>query len=208
LNFYYGCYYLINSLFFGENKVKIFVEVSHINRQANRGRSQDRTLINEAIRAKEVRLLDSEGEQVGIVSRDEALAKAASQDLDLVCISPNASPPVCRIMDYGKYRYEQQQKQKESKKNQKILVTKEIRLSPTIDSHDFETKAKHAEKFLTKGDKVKISIRFRARAITHSNIGKDVLDRFAARLSEFGTVEAKPKLEGRSMHMLLAPIKK
>jgi len=184
------------------------VEVSHINRQANRGRSQDRTLINEAIRAKEVRLLDSEGEQVGIVSRDEALAKAASQDLDLVCISPNASPPVCRIMDYGKYRYEQQQKQKESKKNQKILVTKEIRLSPTIDSHDFETKAKHAEKFLTKGDKVKISIRFRARAITHSNIGKDVLDRFAARLSEFGTVEAKPKLEGRSMHMLLAPIKK
>jgi len=184
------------------------VEVSHINRQANRGRSQDRTLINEAIRAKEVRLLDSEGEQVGIVSRADALAKAADADLDLVCISPNASPPVCRIMDYGKYRYEQQQKQKESKKNQKILVTKEIRLSPTIDSHDFETKAKHAEKFLNKGDKVKISIRFRARAITHSNIGRDVLTRFAERVSEVGIVEAQPKLEGRSMHMLLAPIKK
>jgi len=197
-----------NNLFFGENWCKKFVEVAHINRQGNRGRSQDRTLINEAIRAKEVRLLDNEGEQVGIVSRDEALAKAVEQDLDLVCISPNASPPVCRIMDYGKYRYEQQQKQKESKKNQKILVTKEIRLSPTIDAHDFETKAKHAEKFLTKGDKVKISIRFRARAITHPDIGKDVLDRFAARLSEFGIVEAAPKLEGRSMHMLLAPIKK
>lgn len=181
----------------------------NINRQSNRGKSQqDRTLINQAIRAKEVRLIDSEGAQVGVVSRDEALAKATAADLDLVCISPNASPPVCRIMDYGKYRYEQQRKQRESKKNQKVLVTKEIRLSPTIDSHDFETKAKHAEKFLTKGDKVKVSIRFRARAITHSNIGKDVLERFAERVHEFGTIETKPKLEGRSMHMLLAPIKK
>jgi len=198
----------VTAFFLGKIGVKKFVEVLHINRQVNRGRSQDRTLINEAIRAKEVRLLDNEGEQVGILSTDEARAKAAQMDLDLVCISPNASPPVCRIMDYGKYRYEQQRKQKESKKNQKILVTKEIRLSPTIDSHDFETKVKHAEKFLNKGDKVKISIRFRARAITHSNIGKDVLERFAARLSEVAIVEAKPKLEGRSMHMLLAPVKK
>lgn len=182
--------------------------MSHINRQSNRGRSQDRTLINQAIRAKEVRLIDNEGNQIGVVSREEALDKATQANLDLVCISPNATPPVCRIMDYGKYRYEQQRKQREAKKNQKVLVTKEIRLSPTIDSHDFETKAKHAEKFLSKGDKVKVSIRFRARAITHSNIGKDVLDRFAERVSESGTVEARAKLEGRSMHMLLAPIKK
>lgn len=174
----------------------------------NRGRSQDRTLINQAIRAQEVRLLDSEGAQLGVVSRDEALAKAQSENLDLVCISPNAAPPVCRIMDYGKYRYEQQRKQKEAKKNQKVLVTKEVRLSPTIDIHDFETKAKQAEKFLLKGDKVKVSIRFRARAITHSNIGKDVMNRFAERMSEIATVEANPRLEGRSMHMLLAPIKK
>jgi len=186
----------------------LFLEVSHINRQSNRGRSQDRTLINQAIRAKEVRLIDNEGNQIGVVSREEALDKATQANLDLVCISPNATPPVCRIMDYGKYRYEQQRKQREAKKNQKVLVTKEIRLSPTIDSHDFETKAKHAEKFLSKGDKVKVSIRFRARAITHSNIGKDVLDRFAERVSESGTVEARAKLEGRSMHMLLAPIKK
>lgn len=186
-----------------------FLEVSNINRQSNnRGRTNDRTLINQAIRAKEVRLLDSEGEQLGVVSREVALDKAAEANLDLVCISPNAAPPVCRIMDYGKYRYEQQRKQREAKKNQKVLITKEIRLSPTIDAHDFETKAKHAEKFLDKGDKVKVSIRFRARAITHSNIGKDVLDRFAERVSEHGTVEANAKLEGRSMHMLLAPIKK
>lgn len=184
------------------------MEVLFINRHVNnRGKAVDRTPINEAIRAREVRLLDAEGEQVGVVSREEALAKAQELNLDLVCISPTASPPVCRIMDYGKYRYEQQRKQKESKKNQKMLVTKEIRLSPTIDEHDLETKAKQAEKFLSKGDKIKVSIRFRARAITHPGIGKDVMNRFAERMKDYATVEAGARLEGRSMHMLLAPIK-
>jgi translation initiation factor IF-3 len=185
------------------------MEVLIINRSSNnRGKAQDRTLINQAIRAKEVRLLGNDGEQIGVVSRDEALAKAQETNLDLVCISPNAAPPVCRIMDYGKYRYEQQRKQREIKKNQKVLVTKEIRLSPTIDQHDFETKAKQAEKFLAKGDKIKVSIRFRARAITHSNIGRDVMLRFAERMQEFAVVESHARLEGRSMFMLLAPIKK
>lgn len=181
-----------------------------ISKQGNyRGKqnNKNRTLINEAIRASEVRLLDSDGEQVGIVSRDEALAKAEAAQLDLVMISPNAAPPVCKIMDFGKFKYEQQRKQREAKKNQKVLVTKEIRLSPTIDGHDFETKAKQAEKFLQKGDKVKVSIRFRARAITHSEIGRDVLDRFAERLEEVGSVESRARLEGRSMHMLIGPIK-
>ena len=182
--------------------------MSFINRQSNRKQTTNKTLINQDIRAKEVRLIGNDGEQIGVVSRDEALRRAQTAELDLVCISPNAAPPVCRIMDYGKYRYEQQRRQRESKKNQKILVTKEVRLSPTIDEHDFETKAKQTEKFLDKGDKVKVSIRFRARAITHSHIGKGVLDRFAERVSEFGTVESQAKLEGRSMHMLLAPIKK
>ena len=181
----------------------------YINRSNNRGKSnnKDRTLINQAIRAKEVRLLDAEGNQVGVVSREEALAKAEQSTLDLVCISPNATPPVCKIMDYGKFKYEQQRKQRDARKNQKVLVTKEIRLSPTIDGHDFETKAKQAAKFLEKGDKVKVSIRFRARAITHSEIGRDVLDKFAERLAEISNVESRAKLEGRSMHMLLAPIK-
>lgn len=175
----------------------------------NQGRaSKDRTLINQNIRAREVRVIADNGDQVGVVTREEALKLAQDANLDLVCISPNAAPPVCRIMDYGKYKYEQQRKQKEAKKNQKILVTKEIRLSPTIDSHDFETKAKHAEKFLDKGDKVKVSIRFKGRAITHTNIGKEVLEKFAERMAEFATVEAGAKLEGRSMHMLLAPTKK
>lgn len=175
----------------------------------NRGRSQaDKTLINQAIRAREVRVTKDSGEQLGIMSRDEALKLAQDANLDLVCVSPNAAPPVCRIMDYGKYRYEQQRKQREARKNQKVLVTKEIRLSPTIDVHDFTTKAKQAEKFLSKGEKVKVSIRFKGRAITHTSIGKGVMDRFAEEMSEHATVEAGAKLEGRSMHMLLAPIKK
>lgn len=179
-----------------------------INKSNYRGKSNnDRTLINQAIRAREVRLLSSDGEQVGVVSREEALDKARELQLDLVLISPNAAPPVAKIMDYGKFRYEQQRKQREARKNQKVLVTKEIRLSPTIDEHDFETKAKQAEKFLSKGEKVKVSIRFRARAITHSNIGRDVMQKFAERMEAFGTVESNARLEGRSMHMLLAPIK-
>ncbi|MGL5042290.1 MAG: translation initiation factor IF-3 [Culicoidibacterales bacterium] len=165
-------------------------------------------MMNQAIRAKEVRVIGADGEQIGVISREEALKLSTTANLDLVCISPNAAPPVCRIMDYGKFRYEQQRKQREARKNQKVLITKEVRLSPTIDAHDFETKANQTEKFLAKGDKVKVSIRFRARAITHSNIGKDVMNRFAERMSEFATVESGARLEGRSMHMLLAPIKK
>lgn len=162
-------------------------------------------IVNEGIRAPQVRLIGQNGEQVGIKSKQEALDMAQNVNLDLVMVAPNAKPPVCRIMDYGKYRYEQQKKDKEARKNQKIINLKEIRLSPTIEEHDFNTKLRNAKKFLEKGDKVKASIRFRGRAITHSDLGKQVLERLASECGELGEIEAKPKMEGRSMFLVLAP---
>ncbi|WEG13918.1 translation initiation factor IF-3 [Pullulanibacillus sp. KACC 23026] len=161
--------------------------------------------VNEAIRAKQVRLVGQNGDQIGIVSKQEALEMAQNANLDLVMVAANAKPPVCRIMDYGKYRYEQQKKDKEARKNQKIINLKEIRLSPTIEEHDFNTKLRNAIKFLSKGDKVKASIRFRGRAITHSEIGRTVLERLAKECAEVGTIESHPKMEGRSMFLVLAP---
>lgn len=162
-------------------------------------------IVNEGIRAREVRLIGANGDQLGVKTRQEAMEIAANVNLDLVLVAPNAKPPVCRIMDYGKYRYEQQKKDKEARKNQKIINLKEIRLSPTIEEHDFNTKLRNARKFLEKGDKVKASIRFRGRAITHSQIGKDVLERLAKDCEDLATIESHPKMEGRSMFLVLAP---
>ncbi len=161
--------------------------------------------INEEIRAREVRLVGANGDQIGIKSRNEALEMAQTANLDLVMVAPNAKPPVCRIMDYGKFRYEQQKKDKEARKNQKVISIKEVRLSPTIEEHDFNTKLRNAIKFLEKGDKVKASIRFKGRAITHKEIGQRVLDRLAEQCAEVSVVEQRPKMEGRSMFIVLAP---
>ncbi|MFV9511142.1 translation initiation factor IF-3 [Tepidibacillus sp. LV47] len=162
-------------------------------------------LVNEDIRAREVRLIGPDGEQIGIVPLKEALRIAEEQNLDLVNVAPAAKPPVCRIMDYGKFRYEQSKKEKEARKNQKVINTKEIRLSPTIEENDFQTKLRSAIKFLKAGNKVKVTIRFRGREITHQNIGENVLNRLAKEVEEISVVERKPKLEGRSMVMILAP---
>ena len=162
-------------------------------------------MINEQIRAREVRLVGPNGDQLGIKSRQEAMEIAANVNLDLVMVAPTAKPPVCRIMDYGKFRFEQQKKEKDQRKNQKIISIKEIRLSPTIDEHDFNTKLRNAIKFLEKGDKVKASIRFKGRAITHKEIGQRVLDRFSEACAEVSTVESAPRMDGRSMFLVLAP---
>ncbi|QPC47183.1 translation initiation factor IF-3 [Mangrovibacillus cuniculi] len=162
--------------------------------------------VNDGIRSREVRLIDQNGEQLGVKSKNEALEIAARVNLDLVLVAPNAKPPVARIMDYGKFRFEQQKKEKEARKNQKVINIKEVRLSPTIDEHDFNTKLRNAIKFLEKGDKVKASIRFKGRAITHKEIGQRVLDRFAEECKGVSTIESKPKMDGRSMFLVLAPI--
>lgn len=163
-------------------------------------------ILNDQIRAREVRLINEDGEQVGVVTKAEALRQANVASLDLVLISPNAKPPVARIMDYGKYRFEQQKKVKESRKKSKTVSVKEIRLSPTIEGNDFNTKLKHARKFLTKEEaKVRVSIRFRGRAITHKELGREVLEKMAEATADIATVISKPKMEGRSMFLMLAP---
>lgn len=151
-------------------------------------------------------MIGEDGEQVGVVSKNEALNQAADADLDLVLISPNAKPPVARIMDYGKYRFEQQKKLKESRKKSKTVSVKEIRLSPTIEGNDFDTKLNHVRKFLSKeGAKVRVSIRFRGRAITHTELGLKVLEKMADATKDIANVTAKQKMEGRSMFLMLAP---
>ena len=161
--------------------------------------------INEEIRDNEIRLIDADGAQLGIVSLQSALEKATAKNLDLVKIAPQAAPPVCRIMDYGKFRFEQAKREKEARKNQKIVEIKEIRMSPNIDVHDFDVKVKNATKFLNGGDKVKISVRFRGREMAHTNIGRQHLVNFAEACAEIANVEKQPKLEGRNMAMFLSP---
>lgn len=168
--------------------------------------SKDNININEKIRAREVRLIDVNGEQLGVKTKNEALDIAVNANLDLVMVAPNAKPPVCRIMDYGKYRYEQQKKDKEARKNQTTIKIKEVRLSPGIEEHDFNTKLRNARKFLSKGDKVKAAVRFRGRAITHKELGQKVLDRLAEECKDVATIETKPKMEGRNMFMMLTPV--
>ena len=163
--------------------------------------------INEEIKDKEIRLIGDEGEQLGIMSADEALRIAAEREMDLVKISPGSNPPVCKIMDYGKFRFEQAKREKEARKNQRVVEIKEIRLTPNIDVGDLNTKVKNACRFLKDGDKVKVSVRFRGREVTHASLGQDLLHRFAELCTEYSTVEKQPKLEGRQMIMFLAPIK-
>lgn len=162
-------------------------------------------MVNDGIRAKEVRLIDVEGEQLGVVPLKEALRLAEERNLDLVNVAPTANPPVCRIMDFGKYRYEQTKREKEARKNQKIISVKEVRLSTNIEENDFQTKLRNARKFLEKGDKVKVTIRFRGRQIAHSELGKDVLMKFYESTKDIAAMERVPKMEGRSMLMILTP---
>ena len=162
-------------------------------------------MVNDGIRARELRIIGSDGEQLGVKSKSDALQIAEAANLDLVLVSPNANPPVARIMDYGKFRFDQQKREREARKNQKVVSLKEVRLSPSIDENDFQTKMRNARKFLEKGDKVKASIRFKGRAITHKEIGQRVLDRLASELTDVSTIESHPKMDGRSIFLMLAP---
>lgn len=160
-------------------------------------------MINEQIRDKEIRLIGENGEQLGIMSAREALKIAEEAELDLVKIAPTAKPPVCKIVDYSKYKYEQLRREKEAKKKQKTVEIKEIRLTPNIDTNDLNTKVNSARKFITKGDRVKVTLRFRGREMAHMSASKHILDDFAENLSDIATVEKAPKVEGRSMTMFL-----
>ncbi len=167
--------------------------------------SNKELMINEEIRDKEVRVVGDDGAQLGILSVKDAQKLAYEKNMDLVKIAPQASPPVCRIMDYGKYKFDLAKKEKEAKKNQKVVNIKEVRLSPSIDDHDFNTKLNHAKKFLEAGDKVKVTLRFRGREMAHSELGRKLLARFTEAAADVGNVEKLPKLEGRSMIMFLSP---
>lgn len=178
--------------------IDIFSEVKKISKDYS---------INEQIREKELRVVDSDGEALGIISAAEARKIAEEKELDLVMISPNAKPPVCKIMDFGKYVYEQSKKEKEAKKKQKVVSLKEIRVSLTIEEHDIEIKAKNARKFLLDGDKVKITVRFRGREMELGHMGQKILDNFIAKLEDVCLVEKRPKREGRNMTVVLGPKK-
>ena len=161
--------------------------------------------INDEITDKELRLISAEGEMLGIMSAAEALEKAAEADLDLVKISPNAVPPVCRLMDYGKFRFEQTKREKEAKKNQHVVEIKEVRMSPSIDVGDFNTKLRNAQKFLSEGNRVKVTVRFRGREMAHTDIGKTHLLNFAEQCGDVAVMAKEPKLEGRHMSIFLSP---
>lgn len=161
--------------------------------------------INEEIREKEVRLIDVEGEQLGVVSITRAMEIADERKLDLVNVAPTAKPPVCKILDYGKFKYETIKREKDARKNQKTITVKEIRLTPNIETHDINVKVKNAISFLKNGDKVKVSVRFRGREMGHTQIGREVLKNFAELTEEFGTIEKGARLEGRNMVMFLTP---
>lgn len=165
-------------------------------------------LINEQIRFKEVLVIGPEGEQLGILTRNEALDRAREYGLDLLCVSPGANPPVTKILDYGRYRYEMQKKAREAKKNQHVTQLKSLRLSPVIDEHDFNTKLRQARGWLEDGMKVKVDMRFRGRLITRLDVGRKTMDRFIEETSDLGTADQRPKLEGITMFVVLSPVKK
>ncbi len=162
-------------------------------------------MINDEIREKEVRVIDSDGSQLGILPLADAKAKADAKNLDLVLIAPQAKPPACKIMDYGKYKFEQGKREKEARKNQRVVNIKEVRITPSIDVHDFNTKVNQTIKFLKSGDKVKVTVRFRGRELHHTQLGMDLLTKFADAITEAGNVEKAAKLEGRNMTMVVAP---
>ena len=167
--------------------------------------SKETVRINEEIRVREVRVTNADGEQLGIMQTRDALHMAIEQHLDLVEVAPKAKPPVCRIMDFGKYRYEQQKREKEARKKQKVITIKEVKLRPNIEQHDFDVKLKNASRFLQDGDKVKVTIMFRGRELSHPELGKEILERFAEALKDTVSVERDAKLEGKNMIMILAP---
>ena len=173
-------------------------------------KNNNNMLINEKIKAREVLVIGPNGEQVGVKPIEDALTLAQYAALDLVLISPNTNPPVCKVMDYNKYRYEKQKKEKEAMKKQKANRSelKEYRLSPVIDVGDFETKLKNATKYLQKGDRIKLTIRFKGRQMAHTELGKEVLERFASRVADYADIDQKPKLDGRTMTCILIPKKK
>ncbi|WP_073253541.1 translation initiation factor IF-3 [Caldanaerovirga acetigignens] len=161
--------------------------------------------VNYEIKAREVRVIDVDGKQLGIMPLKEALRLAQERQLDLVKVAPQAKPPVCKIMDYGKYKYEQSKREKEARKNQKVISVKEIRMSPNIEEHDFQVRVKSALRFLDDGNKVKVTVRFRGREITHTQLGEDVLKRLAESVKEKAVIEKPPVIEGRNMVMILSP---
>lgn len=172
------------------------MEVTHISKDLR---------INEEIKLKEVRLIGHDAEQIGVVTITDALDRAIKAGFDLVEISPNAKPPVCKILDYGKYRFEQNKREKEAKKNQRVINVKEVKIRPSIEEHDFQTKTKNAERFLNDGDKVKVTVMFRGRELSHPQIGEQLSLKMAAQLNDISSVERIPKLEGRNMIMVLTP---
>ena len=172
-----------------------------------RPKNTNSDLVNERVRFPEVLLIGANGEQLGKMSSREAFQIAVEQELDLLCVAPNANPPVCKIINYGKYRFEQQKKAKENKKKQHTIEIKEIQLTPQIGQHDIDTKARAARRFLEEGNKVKVGVRYRGRQLSHVEVGEEVMNRFAESLSDIADVEIKPTLEGRNMNMVLAPKK-
>ena len=162
-------------------------------------------LINEEIRAKEVRLISDGGEQLGIMSLEDALRAAEEREQDLVLIAPGSNPPVCKIMDYGKYKFEQGKREKEARKNQRVIEIKEIRMSPSIGLNDFNVKLRNGQKFLQEGNRVKVTVRFRGREMAHTNLGEELLKSFADQCADLASLDKKPKLEGRNMAMFLSP---
>lgn len=178
------------------------LEVNNITRRKNED------LVNEQIKFKEMLVIGPNGEQYGTLMRREALAKAAEHELDLFCVAPNATPPVCKIMDYGKHRFEQQKKSREAKKRQHVTELKPLRLSPVIDTHDFETKLNQARKWIESGKKVKVDMRFRGRLITRLEVGRKTMNEFIEKTSDIAIVEARPKLEGNTMSTTIVPMKK
>ena len=174
----------------------------------NKNRHKEPTdIVNEAIRDRDVLVIGSDGTQLGVMSRRDALQKAYDEDLDLLCVAPNAQPPVCKIIDYGRYRFEQQKKEREAKKNQQTAEMKSLRVSPVIDQHDFDTKVKRAKEWLSDGQKVKIDMRFRGRMITRQEVGKQVLDKFTEQVSDVADVTKPPMLEGNTMSVTFSPKK-
>ncbi|WP_188478390.1 translation initiation factor IF-3 [Primorskyibacter flagellatus] len=164
--------------------------------------------VNDRIRAPEIRLIGAEGENLGVVTPERAMELADQAELDLVEISPNATPPVCKIMDFGKFKYEQQKRESEARKNQKVIEVKEVKFRPNTDTHDYQVKMRSVEKFLGNGDKVKVTLRFRGREMAHLNLGRELLERVAEDIKEIGKVENMPKMEGRQMIMMIGPMSK
>ena len=184
--------------FFADTNMEVFLINTNI-------KTTDDAIINDDIKSPKVLVITNDGEKLGVLSRNEALAKADEYGMDLVLVSPDAKPPVAKIMDYSKFRFEQQKKLKEMKKNQKVVVVQEIRLSPTIEKHDFETKANNARKMLSKGNKVKVTLRFFGRMIAHQDLGQDVIKRFVEALADCAQTESPVKLDGRSLFTVLVP---